>query len=248
MAVAGRSEIVTGWIASLPEEALSGAVHLRDRPGIEVCQEDGTVWFRGSQLDDGLVRDLRSLLGCRIFLTLDDGQLVPLDETVPCGHAPRTSWSSLRNWLELSLCERRFAAPNNSRIALSLTRSSVPKEPSLMRVSLEHFSNYALTAPRIRLEQLQFAASARRAVVLGKPLPPLRGEYFYLSNGVAAPVGYRWEPALDAAVLRDFFQLEEGDIAMLLPEDGCTVIKNSQIIGATRSAVRLTAGGLRDES
>ena len=238
-----------GWLASVPTAALRSSGRLRARQGIDVCQPAGEiVWLRGPRLDESLDQELRSLLGCQIFRPLDDGQLLPLGATVPQGFAPTEQWLPLQAFLTLSLPPKRFAAELPSRANISLVRSSQPAEPNLLRVSMQDWAHYVCQAPQIRLANLQFAACRHQAVVVGEPLPPIRGDYFYQQQAVAAPVGYRWQPEVDAAVLRKMLQLEEGDIALLLPEGGLSLIKSNQFVGVTRSAVRLTRGGIDAES
>jgi len=242
-------EFLAGWLASLQPTAIANLGCLREWPNVEVCEEDDQlVWLRGPHLEERLLLALRSLLGCQIFRSLEDGQLVPENATLPQGHVPHGRWTSLQRWLTISVPTKRFAAPIESKVAISLARSARIEMPSLLRISMTEWSSYANTAPQLRLERLQFAASHQQAILVGEPLPPIRGDTFYVRQGVAVPVGFDWQPALDARVLRRAFGLGEGDIALLLPEGGCCVIRSDQFCGATRSAVRLTAGGRDAES
>jgi hypothetical protein len=58
--------------------------------------------------------------------------------------------------------------------------------------------------------------------------------------GVAAPVGWRVDPPLDAEVLADPFGLAAGDLCLLVDADRVERIGADEFVRATRSAVRLT--------
>jgi hypothetical protein len=61
---------------------------------------------------------------------------------------------------------------------------------------------------------------------------------------VAVPAGWTWRPALDAAVLRQRLGVEQGELALLAPDGTCEKLSADAFVGATRSAVRLTAEAL----
>lgn len=222
---------------------------LRKSVSVEVCDDDESlIWLRGPRLEESIHQELRSLLGCVVYRPFDDGQLVPSYSTIPHGYVPEGTWRPLRDWLKLSLPAKRFPAACESLVPISLVRSACPQEPGLLSSSLEVWTQYASRAPQIRLESLQFAASHYRAIIVGEPLPQINGEYFYFQNGIAVPVGFAWTPALDAQVLRNALELEKDDIAIFPAGGGCSRIRSNQFVGATRSAVRLTAESIHAES
>ena len=241
MAKARCPQFLDGWLASIPHTAIETLGSLRAFSSIEVCEStDQLIWIRGPRLEQNLQQALRCLPNCELYRPLDDGQLVPHEATVPQGHAPKGSWKALRDWLTLSLPARRFPALTVSSIGVSLVRSPHPEPPGLVLTSLLDWSHYAKTAPRVRLEPLQFASCRDSTIIVGKPLPPIRGDYYYLRQGIAVPVGYAWMPRLNASVLKNALKLEDDDVALLLLSGACLVVRSAQFMGATRSAVRLT--------
>lgn len=241
MAHAGNKTLNAGWIAALPTAAISHLGKLRERVGLEVCEAEGQVWLRGPALDEALLRELRALLGSRIFQPLSDGQLLPLGATVPHDYAPRGNWQALRQWLTIRLPTKQFVAAPPAPARLELVRTAGQQAPTLVRLLWPEWHDYALTAPQLRLSRLEFAACQADVVVRGEPLPPLRGEYFYVRSGVAAPIGFDWRPALDARVLREAWGCEPDELVLLSRTGGHTRLRGDQFVAATRSAIRLTA-------
>lgn len=241
--------MTAGWYASIPHSGSAHTSPLRRTLGIEVLDEGGDrVWLRGPHLEDETRGALRAILDCRLYCPLGDGQLAPLGRTLPQGYEPDGQWKPLREWLVTTPPPPRFAVRSVERISPTLVRGGRQEEPSLICVTRTDWLSYASTAPLARLTRLTFAVSSAGAAILGRPLPPLNGRFYWVRSGIAAPVGYSWRPAVDPSVLRALFQLAEGDLAILLRGGGCSVIRGDQFVGASRSAARLSEGVGRGES
>lgn len=246
MAENQRPRILEGWIASIHRSTLASLGQIRHWPRIEVCELDQeVVWLRGFRLDAEIQLQLRHLLTCRLYQPLSDGQLVPWGSTLPEGFVPEGPWRPLSEWQSVSLPGKRFAMDLEAHVKLQLVRSNQPQSASLQRTSVVEWTRYVSTAPLARLQRLQFAAAQEQVIVMGQPLPPIPGDQFFLRDGIAAPVGFCWTPALDAKVLNQMFELEDGDIALLLPEGGYGILHADNWVGASRSAVQLTREAIR---
>ncbi|MEN1678429.1 MAG: hypothetical protein AAGJ46_02475 [Planctomycetota bacterium] len=229
------------WYAVLPAKGLAAAGPLRNIRGIEILAiEDGAVWLRGPRWEDSIHRHLQAVLGCQVFLPLGDRQLVPLGKSVPYGYEPAGDWRPLREWLTLTPPAKRFAVREPGQALISLVRSPRCEPANLVVVEREAWLVYAATAPQVRLDRLVFASSGDHAVVTGRLLPPLRGEYYWVRSGIAAPVGFTWSPAVAAPVLRRAFQLDAGDVLLITLVRGHCLIRGDQFVGASHSAARLT--------
>jgi hypothetical protein len=94
----------------------------------------------------------------------------------------------------------------------------------------------------VRLERLTFAASADgRALVRGRPLPPIPGTRYYERAGVAVPCGWGWPSWLTAELVRAALVIAPGTLALFSPAGTWEEIPADQFVRATRSAARLTA-------
>ena len=250
MAQLGNSNLTVGWFASIPLSRARYLSGLRQFHGIEVLDEgEGErVWLRGPDLKEEILYSLKGVLDCHLYTPHGDGQIVPHDKTIPKGYEPKGQWTSVGSWLTTLPPRSRFPIKTVVGVKLNLVRGGHQKPPKLAILSHADWLSYANSAPKVRLDRLAFAACRKGILVIGEPLPSLRGKYFWESDGIAVPIGFSWRPAVGSSVLRSLFGLADGDIALLLPKNGCTIIRNDQFVGASRSAARLTERGLRVES
>jgi hypothetical protein len=108
--------------------------------------------------------------------------------------------------------------------------------------SFAEWSAFTLGAPEVRLGNLSFAVAENgETLVIGRPLPSVPGVRLVDHSGILTPCGFEWTPAVDAAVLRELFNLAEADAVVLHPDGTHQVIRAEQFVGASRCAVRLTA-------
>ena len=136
---------------------------------------------------------------------------------------------------------------NLARIPLGLVRGGPEREATLLLTTRAEWTRFATSAPGVRLCRLSFAMAADDTVaVRGSPLPSMPGERFVEADGIAAPAGFTWSPAVGAAVLRRLFAVSEGGLALWRVDGTVTEIRAEQFVPATRSAARLSpaaAGG-----
>jgi hypothetical protein len=226
--------------------------------GIEVCERPGSVWLRGGDLES-VDSQLRGLPDARRFRCLADGQLIAVDHLVPSSVLPEGEWTPLAKWFTCTMPLSAWPGSTPPGAVLRLVRTSTPVEPSLLLLPLGDWQAYVATAPQVRLDRLSFALdSAGRVLVRGVPLPPLDGQRFVEFEGIAVPVGWHWQPAVDAATLRALFGLDstsevprhhQGDLA-LFTSANCEweQIPEPAFVQVTRSAVRLSAEAAHDRS
>jgi hypothetical protein len=230
------------WAVALPREDAGCAASLRLEPGIEVCEAEDAIWLRGRDLGEKLAHQLRLLPGARRYAVWDDGQLQAVGTTAPKGHLPQGPWLAINRWLQLELPRAGWPSVAPATVRLSVVRSSDAHDATLLITTLDAWLAYGSTAPQLRLERLAFAMNdAGRVVVLGSPLPPLRGQRWVDRDGIATPAGWTWEPAVDPDVLRDLFALEPNDLALLHTDGTWEHILADNLVRATRSAIRQTA-------
>ena len=231
------------WAARLELHKTHAVGRLRQLYGIEVIQEGDTVWLRGEHLDERLDGVLRSLPGAERFVVLPDRQLVPVGARVPKGYLPDGEWTAIAQWMSVRIGPAAFAGQVPTKILLRLVRCGVPKTPNVLQTSLLAWHDYAVCAPRIRLEQLSFAVDDRlQVVVKGTPLPPIRGHRFVETDGIAVQAGWTWSPPVDADVLRQVLKLDSDDLALLHSDGSRDHILAGEFVGATRSAIRMSTG------
>ena len=118
------------------------------------------------------------------------------------------------------------------------------RDPNLLIATQHAWTCFATAAPAVRLAPLSFAASSDgRVVVRGTPLPAMEGTFYVVTDQIAVPAGWRFEPPVAAAVLAAVLQLGERDLALLNNDGSYDLIPGEGFVQATRAAVRATAQG-----
>lgn len=214
---------------------------LWQRPSLEICQEGDSIWLRASQVDEDLERELRMLPG-QAFQVLNDGQLRAPGKLVPQGFLPDGPWSRLTDWMQIEFPPPAFGGEVTSAVSLKLMRGGPVRTPlpeaNVLLTERDLWRDFAATAPVLRLNLWSFAMSDEQALIMGNHLPPLPGERYVETAGIAAPCGWTWSPALDALVIRQAFGLADGDLALLRPDGWWDHIRADDFVQATRASVR----------
>src|SRR5262245_39432299 len=97
---------------------------------------------------------------------------------------------------------------------LRLVRDERPRRATALVCEMNILNGWAESATTAALEQIQAARSGRLVLILGQRLPPLAGERFW-GTSLLVPLGFRPEPALPEAALREALGLEAEEIALL---------------------------------
>ncbi len=233
--------------AHLPIADAATLARLRGHRGLDVCFQDDSIWLRGEESDEKLDKKLRSLPGAR-FDVMQDGQLIPTGCRVPKGHLPDGSWIALSDALSVEIEPPAFGAQSPGKVELRLVRGGPVGEANLLLTTLKAWAAYADRAAQIRLERLAFAVNEGGDVLVrGTPSPPLPGVRFVEDRGIAAAAGWTWRPSVDADVLRDLFQLDAHDLALLHEDGTWDLVRADDFVRATRSAARLSLEGAGHE-
>lgn len=240
------------WAASMLVDQAPLLAPLRLTPGIRVLDAGETVWLCGENVSEieGLLRGISGLL--RFHLEGDDS-LRPVGRVAPCGELPKGNWTPIAEWFSCELPPTVWPGLTTDGATIRLVRSSVEIEATMLLVDWPIWRDYAVAAPQSRLERLAFAADrAGRALIKGKPLPPLPGRRLIEMDGVVIPAGWRWEPHVEASVIRKALMRESrtSDIAFdeaedmfLFDADGSwEIVPGDALTQASRSAIRLTEG------
>lgn len=235
------------WAIYIAKEDRATLAGLRLVQGIEVGERADEIWLRGKPIADSLQSKLAGLPALERFEWLVSNRLRRVDQRVPSRALPQLSWQPIATWSEVRLPLAAFPADLPAKIAARLVRSSEEKQPHLVLTSIDEFNRFCATAAAIRLKPLRFAANADGEVlILGQPLPPLKGRRFVLHGRIAVPAGFSWQPAVSVQILERSWSVA-GDAMIVWDEDGTiTRLHSEQFIPATRSAVRASAGALED--
>lgn len=211
---------------------------IRDRHDIEVCRVDDVLWLHGKTINKELKSRLRGIPDGTFYEVDSHKKLIPENQILFERSVPPGPWIPLEDWLLPQLPPAKLAGEPPLPISLTLKRSTVFSEPSMLRTTREGWYFFGRSAPKVRLERLKFAVSSANSVLIcGLPLPPIEGDRFVIDNGICVPAGWMWSPTIDSLVIRDALQLYRGDLAIFSKEEKWRVISGSDFVHASRSAI-----------
>ncbi len=212
---------------------------MRTREGWELCGEGGRWWLRVPEADAGMAMMVPSLGRYR-----DDGMggLVPVGKRLPVGRVPAGVWEPLVRSLPVAMPEVRAGGRVGDRVAVRLVPGREERKASLLLTDLETMLRWAEGASRLRMGRLEMAVSGRRVLVRGEPLPPVRGEAWYVEGGLAVPCGLVLGKCCRAEWVETVLGLGRGAMALMCEDGGCEVVPAEAFFGVTLGALRRTAG------
>ena len=227
------------FAARFAPECARLAVALRTRDGIQACEREGAVWLRTAPEAISQEQWTRHAAGGELYRLQEDGQLIPIAGRVPCGRLPDGPWQPIAKWARLTVPQASFPAARPAPATLRLVPGGEFSEPDVLILPLDSWRRYVERAPRFRFRSLKFAVSSdRRALVTGRPLPPLAGDRYVRRDRIVVPAGWTWTPAVDAASLAAAMGLAGDDLLLWHADGSCDHVAASRLSIVTRSAVR----------
>lgn len=179
------------WL-SIEKEVKDALFILRTWSHLKVATEDNLFWVRGfTQSEIESTKVLSLPYSCRYYLF--GAKLYLHRGRLPSRIEPTLLWTPIERALKLSLPEENFNYFGlNHAHKISLVSSCIEYPVDATVVSLEALSNYALTAPKIRLAHLQWTLLGNDlALISGVPLLPIQGEDFYHFHDFIIPAGWK---------------------------------------------------------
>ena len=242
MGPAVRERLIVGaWALRLPARMLAGAVGLRIVDGVRGCTDGEWVWFAGDGADPEMLRALVSIPAAELFSVDANGTCRVLGKRLPVATLPDGPWNPLRAWLEVELRPPALPAESPERSVLRVVRGGDERPANVLSTTLRRLHDWIGEAAEVRTSVLRFAADARGvAIVHGTPLPPLRGDVWCETDGVALPAGHRFHPDRPAPLVRAMLRLEPGDLASFDTIGRCSIVRARSFVGLSRAAVRAT--------
>ncbi|MBI3099256.1 MAG: hypothetical protein HYY93_13600 [Planctomycetes bacterium] len=230
------------WAVRLDPRDAASAAALRLRTGVEVLETSDSVWLRGSGRSEALDHVL-SLLPVRgRFDVRPDGRLVARGERLASRRLPEGEWAAVAAWCLPASPSPGMPGRIGEKVCLKLAAGAPEQEPSVLICDLDSWADWAGSAPAVRLERLHFAADdVGRVLTWGSPLPPLRGERYTESGGIAVPCGLRIDPPVEPAALHSRLGTSPRDLVLFRPDGSFERVAAGQFAAASRSAARLTA-------
>lgn len=216
---------------------------LRGRADIRVHLADGVAWVTWPAGRPEVSRCLLPARGVEFFGSREGewfrfGSRLPTSDRPPSG-----AGESLAAVLVPAAFDPLPAdAPEGSPVVLRLVRGGDATPATALACSLDSLAAWADRATTAEFDGLRAARTDDRAVLLGSKLPAVGGAARFWGADVLVPVGFRPDPDLPPAALRDAIGVT-GDELVLLTDGGADVVPRSAFEPLTRAGVRLAGGG-----
>ncbi len=175
---------------------------IRHLTHLKIAVEGNHMWV--TNFDSGQFEslDIKSIPYKELFYS-KNGQLYPFNSLLPCaGNAP-LKWEPITTVLPIKL--DRFN-PNffgvTERIDPLLIPSQTESEPTIMLCSLSDLKEYIESAPEIRLKNKKWVLlNNTKALLLGTPLLPIKGNVYEVQNDFIIPSGFQFELISIASII-----------------------------------------------
>lgn len=228
------------WAAEIPRAQVRYVGLLRECADLEAGRTETAFWVRGPD-SEGALSQLRLIPHARLFHLQDNNELRPWGRYLVDGVLPPIEFRPIGSVVEPVMPTAGYPTARLKRVDVSLIRSQTEQSATLLITSQSEWASYAVSAPKIRLRRWTFAVSDDgRVLVRGNPLPPLDGEQYWETEGVAIRVGWECSPALHGPVLQSIVGHPPGGLVLLHTDGSSESVPETAFVTATRSAVRET--------
>ena len=228
--------------ASLPAEALAVLAGLRASPGIDVALAGGRAWVRWEAGDEEVLRRLLPVRGVELYVRRD-GHWHRFGRHLPALAFPRAlEYRPLHQVLFPAPVLPVPARPADLRpLRLTLVPDDRPRPATALECGLADLARWADAVPESRLAALRVAHRGGRVLLLGERLPEVAAGRRYWGEVLLVPLGYRTDPDLPAAAIREALGLAQEEL-LLLDEGRAEVVPAPVLRPLTRAGLLLASG------
>ena len=229
------------WAAEIAHEHARELGRLRVLPGVELAETEASFWVRGTSSIEEAQRVLLAIPHAQLY-HIDRAGLRQWGHRLVAKPLPGLTYTPLAKAIRPSLPIASYPSAPVPRFPLTLVRSDVEQQSVFLETTREQWTEYAASAPKVRLDRLAFAVSAEgRVLVRGQPLPSLSGRQYWESDGVAIPIGWTCSPAITGSAFSKLVRRAAGEIVLLDEQGAVQSIPADAFVRASRSAIRATA-------
>jgi hypothetical protein len=157
------------------------------------------IWLRGPAGNGKALPALESLPAAATYLMDEELRLFPRGKQTPVLVLKDLDWHTLDEFIPVTLPVSAMPGANPSPIKIKLVRTDEVRPTFALLTTVALWKSYMISAPMVRLRQLKFALSQKGEVlVIGQPLPPIKGFGYWLHKNMMIPSGYEFDPPVTA--------------------------------------------------
>ena len=161
---------------------------------LKMAVEEGMIWVKDLTQKQVDAVEVKSIPYKELYYAVGQ-QLFPLQSLLPYRNIPSLLWTPVERGLPVQLPafnHNYFGI--HDKIVVRLIPSDQEEEAAALLVTVDDLKTYIETAPAVRLQGLHWAlVGDDKAIILGAPLLPLKGDAFWCSHDFLLPAGYCFE-------------------------------------------------------
>lgn len=216
-----------------------GAV--RHWENLKIAFETNTIWIKEFSAEQINSAELLQIPYAKIY-ELKENLLFERQKQLPAKKLPSgLLWSPVLRGLPVSLPNFNhnfFGIDQTLKIALK--QSENVKEAHALLVEYQELKAYIESVPKFRLEPLQWVVINNKALIIGKPLLPLKGNTYWFKNDFLVPSGYDFEWPVLTQTLKDKLNPFDKNIILWNKDNSYSSIPKQNIKQLSISSFRLT--------
>jgi len=214
---------------------------IRCMNGLHAAEKDNFIWIKGINALIEMEKELMRLPAIVTFITDEQDNLFIPGKLTPVARLEELQWEPLTEFLDVEAPVAALPGKLTAKLKIKLIPSSTQRNGTALITTLDHWKQYAETAPATRLFATKFAVSENNEVlILGDLLPPLPGMEYWRTDDLLIPSGYD----VELSIMREFINTkvnESNEHLTLFRTDGSwQKIDKTFLVASKRSAIRLT--------
>ncbi|SHM32734.1 hypothetical protein [Flavobacterium chilense] len=216
-----------------------GAV--RHWENLKIAFETNTIWIKEFSAEQINSAEVLQIPYTKTY-ELKDNLLFEIGKQLPTKKLPSgLLWSPVLRGLPVSLpnFNHNFFGIDQT-LQITLKRSENVKEAHALLVEYQELKSYIELAPKFRLEPLQWIVIHNKALIIGKPLLPLKGDTYWFKNDFLLPSGYDFEWTVLTQALKDKLNPFDKNIILWNKDNSYSSISKQNIKPLSISSFRLT--------
>jgi hypothetical protein len=216
-----------------------GAIRYWDN--LKLAFETDTIWIKDFSLEQINTVEIQQI-PYRTLYELKDNLLFEKDKLLPSKKMPSgLLWTPILRGLPVSLPKFNhnfFGIDQILKIALKPSEDI--KEAFALLVDYTELKLYIESAPKYRLETLQWVVIDNKALIVGNPLLPIKGSTYWIDNNFLIPTGYNFEWFALTKTLQEKLNPSQENIILWNENNSYSVISKETIKPLSISSFRLT--------
>lgn len=214
---------------------------VRHWENLKIAFETNTIWIKDFSAEQINSAEILQIPYIKIYV-LKENLLFEKGKQLPSKKLPSgLLWTPILRALSVSLPKfnHNFFGISDM-LQITLKRSEDAKEAYALLVDYEELKSYIESAPKFRLEPLRWIVIDNKALIIGTPLLPLKGNTYWFKEGFLMPSGYDLEWHVLIKTLQEKLNPFQENLILWNKDNSYSIIPKNNIKELSISSFRLT--------